>query len=341
MLINRGWENYYNIMFYFRLGVNMRIGIIDSGINTIAVNSNVIQGNFTEQRDKSRDDLNGHGTMTAKVIEDYSVKKVDIVSAKIFDEKLNTSIKKLYCALDFMSTQNLNFINMSLSISSDTINKEIKDICNKILNRGTKIVTSYSNNSNKTALDLIEGVITVHGYNFNDGTRYWYDDQKIKAVADKSPILVEYDDSQYRFYNGNSKATAIFASHLANCFNDKTHDFDMKKLKANAEKNRWDDNKVVQSDSPLPVGKVNNSVCYIDDILVDDILLEIFKIRDISVLRENYWTHPLIAINGSKAYRIIEMIEQKYHIKFNRKDIFLKDFLDYISFKKLLKENWK
>lgn len=339
MLINRGWENYFNIML--RLGVNMRIGIIDSGINAKAVNSNVIQFDFIEQRDTSRDDLNGHGTMAAKVIEEYAVNNVEIVSAKIFDEKLNTSLKKLYCALDFLSNQNLNLINMSISISSNTINKEIKNICNKILNQGTKIVSSYSNYSNKTAMDQIEGVITVHGYNFNNGTRYWYDDLRMKAVADNSPTLVQYDDSQYRFYNGNSKATAIFASHLVNCFDEKKHDFDMKKLKASAEKYSWNDNKVVQSDFPIPVGKVNNSVCYINDIFVDDILLDVFKIRDISLLREYYWTHPLIGINGSKAFQIIQMIEQKYHIKLDRKDIFLKDFLDYISFKIFLKENWK
>lgn len=316
----------------------MRIGIIDSGINAIAVNSKVVQENFTKQREGRGDDLNGHGTMTAKVIEDYSVKEVDIVSAKIFDDTLKTSLKELYFALEFLNTQKLNLINMSISISSNTINKEIKNICNKILNQGTKIVTSYSNNSNRTALDQVEGVITVHGYIFNNGTRYWYDEQIMKAVADKSPTLVQYDDRKYRFYNGNSKATAIFTSHLINCFNEKIQDFDMKKLKLNAEKNSWENKKVVQSDFTIPVGKVNSTACYEDDIFVDEILLEIFKICDISVLREYYWTHPLIGINGSKVFEIICMIEQKYHIKFDTKDIFLKDFLDYISLKKLLKK---
>lgn len=72
---------------------------------------------------------------------------------------------------------------------------------------------------------------------------------------------------------------------------------------------------------------------------IDNILLEAFKIKDISIIKENYWTHPSIGICGDSAFKIIRLIENRYGENFERKEIFLDDFLSYTSFKSFLKRN--
>lgn len=317
----------------------MRVGIIDSGINAWVMKSKIVQRNFTDSDISGDMDRNGHGTMTAKVIETYSKRKINIISAKIFDERLQTSLKVLYDALDYMSNQNLNLLNMSVSIATPMINSKIKGICEKMLSQGTKIIASCSNNSHRTALEEIDKIITVNGRVFKNGERYWYNDVKMEAMADKSPVLVQNSVDQYKFYNGNSKATAIFSTRLINCFDEKHQIFDMKKLMAGAEKYEWSSNAIKCSEMQIPYGRINDSIDDVEDINIDNILLEAFKIKDISIIKENYWTHPSIGICGDSAFKIIRLIENRYGENFERKDIFLDDFLSYTSFKSFLKRN--
>lgn len=318
----------------------MRIGIIDSGVNSDVLNSKVFQNCFLEGRESIYSDLNGHGTMTAKLIEDFSQRNIEIISAKIFDVRLHTTLKSLYFALEYFLNKNVDIINLSLSVSMNSIHKEIERVCKKIINHGTKIIVSYANKTNKTALDQVDGIIAVYGNIFHDTKRYWYNDAKRKAVADKSPLLVSYDKNKFRFYNGNSKATAIFTSHMVNCFDEKKCEFNINKLILDAQRNVWCKDDIWGYDIVIPEGRVNGEESNLETwINIDDILKEVFDVSCISILHEYYWTHPLLAIDGNKAYQLISLVEQKYNYKFNRRELFLNDFLDYVSFMKLVQKN--
>lgn len=317
----------------------MRVGIVDSGVNCEAVKNMIEQRTFTNWDGSSVGDINGHGTMAAKMIEDFSEREIEIISARIFDQTLATNIKTLISALEFLDTCDLNVIHMSISVSTVTIHDQLRKICNKILKKGIKIVTSYSNKSNATALEQVDGVIAVQGEFFRNSCCYWYNDMSMQAVADKSPMLVQCGDKWYRFYDGNSKAAALFTSHLIKCYDDSKQAFDMELLKCRAEKNIWE----AHSTFPLEVHGKNsvgtNEKFYGNVDVIDRVLVEAFEVQDKAVLYAQDWLSPPLAVNGTKAARIIYLLEKEYHSKFDMKHVYLEDFYNHKMFEQFVKRN--
>lgn len=320
---------------------DMRIGIVDSGINCGAVKSVVHQWDFTNQNGTvSSADQNGHGTMSAKVLEEFSDTAIEFISAKIFGDRLAADIKTLIRALDFLETCDLDLLHMSISIDEDILNRDIKRICRNMLDHGTRIVTAFSNKMHKTAMAQMKGVITVQGQNFENSACYWFSDRTGKAIADKVPLLVSYDRNRYRFYNGNSKAASILTSHLINCFNHEKKEFQMDFFKRGALKNDW-----VETDERLLDCRLQPKIDTWKDIaydlrrMIEVILMEILQVHDQILLKEHSWIGYPFGINGMKAFEIIHRIENECKIKFDMKNIFLSYFLDYQSFGYLLKSN--
>lgn len=323
------------------MGFDMRVGIVDSGINSDAVKSVVHQWDFA-RRDTvvSFGDRNGHGTMAAKVLEEYSRTPVEFFSARIFGDRLATDIKTLIRALEFLGACDLDLLHMSISVAEDIVDKDVERICRNMLDHGTKIVTAYSNKLHRTSLDQIEGIIIVEGRDLEDSACYWFNDSMGSAIADKAPMLVAYGQDQYRFYNGNSKAASVLTSHLMRCFDQGSREIKMDLFKSRA----WGDVCIetggYQQNHMMRRG-ADAWECLPCDLrrMVETILMEVLQIYDRMFLREHDWIGFPVGINGMKAFDVIRRIETECNVRFDMKDIFLSYFSNYESFGYLLKNN--
>ena len=317
----------------------MRIGIIDSGINCTALKNQIQQKNFTNCPNHYTGDINGPGTMVAKTIENFSEREIEIISARIFDQTLAANTKTLISALEFLDTFDLSVIHMSLSVSTNIIHDQLRNICNKLLKKGIKIVTSYSNKFNTTALEQVNGVIVVRGQFFRNSSFYRFNDKLMQGIADNSPMLVQCGDKWYRFFDGNSKAAALFTSHLIHCYNDNTQKFDMELLKYHADKKIQEINTSLKRESDIQNSKELDEKFYCNANKVDNALTEVFKIQDKSILYKQDWLSAPLLLNAMKAIRIIHLLEDIFLCKFDLKHIYLEDFYNYEMFKQFVKRN--
>lgn len=185
----------------------IKVGVIDSGINAKAINNNVIHRVCVKGADFY--DKNGHGTMCAYIIEKYSRQEIEFYSYKIFGEKLCSTRGCIIKALQYAVNDNLDVLNMSLSIDA-SCDEQFKDLFEKLLENGTKVIASRSKKGLDTLLDEVNSVVIVEGCDF------LHEKYKIitrnRILCSREPFLCKYDQDMYSFFGGNSKATALYTA---------------------------------------------------------------------------------------------------------------------------------
>ena len=182
---------------------NVNVAILDSGCSfqtfeklKISIDEN--QHPVFEKQDK----LNfTHGDVIANIIKQEGVNIYDI---QVFNEKLLTSPLHIYHALDFLLKKKIDVISMSLGLSSNY--KEIKEICEKLINKGVTIVASYPRRSNThTYPSSYDGVIKVTSEGMCE-------DEKVVSLDDNKEYFGANPFSSKKEVAGSSVSVAKFTS---------------------------------------------------------------------------------------------------------------------------------
>lgn len=203
------------------MNTKVTITVIDSGItpdlftDIIKIKKSYIVNNDTIVESSDVFDDNGHGTSCV-----YTIRKVcpscDFVIIKILDANNSSHPELMVNALDYLTTIEVDIINMSVSLYSNLYEHYIKEIAGKLTTQNKIIVTSVDNNKlNVNRLSLIEKVTSIEGVPFIAQNEYGYNFTQNQGICSSIPIITPMLQ-EYRIFSGNSKATAIFTGILGN-----------------------------------------------------------------------------------------------------------------------------
>lgn len=123
---------------------NINVAILDSGssiesFEKIAIKIDKNQKATIEPQQELKFN---HGEVINSIINDTDINIYDI---QIFDNELRTTPLHIYYALEYLLDKKIDVINLSLGISQDY--QEIKELCQKLLDNDTTIVSSYPRRS--------------------------------------------------------------------------------------------------------------------------------------------------------------------------------------------------
>ena len=197
------------------------IAVIDSGLtpdlltDMIKIKKNYIVCKDTIVENSDVFDNNGHGTSCV-----YTIWKLcpscDFVIIKVLNANNNSFPELIINALEYLTTIDVDILNLSLSLYSDSYDQYIKEIIEKLIRQNKIIITSADNNKLKVnRLSLFDHVISIEGAPFITREKYGYNILKNQGISSNIPIITPMS-KDYRIFSGNSKATANFTGILGN-----------------------------------------------------------------------------------------------------------------------------
>ena len=144
------------------------IALIDTGVNGDLADAKV---NLTTDGD---DDLVGHGTDMADMINHIAGDKASILSIKAFNDNGTGNISTVNAAIEYAIEANVDIINISAAIRDSERTDVLKETVMKAIQKGIIVVAAAGNNSSDVADYVpanIEGVDTI-GAAYADGEVY-------------------------------------------------------------------------------------------------------------------------------------------------------------------------
>lgn len=203
------------------MNTKVTIAVIDSGLapdlltDTIKIKKSYIVSNETIVENSDVFDDNGHGTSCT-----YTIWKTcpscDFVIIKVLDANNSSFPELIINALDYLTTIDVDILNLSLSLYSDIYDQYIKEIIDKLRCQNKIIITSVDNNKFKVnRLSLFDHVTSIEGAPFISPDEYGYNFMHNQGITSNIPIITPTLQN-YRVFSGNSKATAIFTGILGN-----------------------------------------------------------------------------------------------------------------------------
>lgn len=208
----------------------IRIAVLDSGINRNAADSYLLNSiigiyeliehkNYFDVRSCGFEDLNGHGTACVTVI-NHVCNNVEFVIVKILDCKGTCNVEALIAALKFMTTVDVDLINMSVSLNDDAYSNEISLLVETLYKQGKFIIASKSNDRCVSIPAQLRYVYGVKKFNGQCGLDYTFNShKKINIICDGTPMLMPRG-SIIPFFGGNSKATSLMTGIIAKHMSD-------------------------------------------------------------------------------------------------------------------------
>ena len=155
--------------------MNSQIVIIDSGYDCGNMKGYCLQDsdNGCEQTNNLQDHI-GHGTMVTNIIRQNTV-NANLYMIKIFNEEEEITSEKLINALEYVyGNLDPDIINLSLGISFCPDIPKLKEICDKIVERGTIIVAAFDNIGSISYPAAFPNVIGVDSVKECINTRDYY-----------------------------------------------------------------------------------------------------------------------------------------------------------------------
>jgi hypothetical protein len=201
----------------------MKIGIIDSGVDrkhrrlqqTKIVKEITLDHTDTVQYDAT--DHCGHGTAVTSIISQMAP-SAEFYIAKIFNDQLITKETYLVKAIDWCITNQVDIINLSLGVQTETPSNDLRNICQKAYQKGIIIVSAahyilsqpcypafFSN-----VFGVTEGRVTAVS---EFGV---LPDYPIEFVAKGDIHRVAHINNSFKFSSGTSYACAYFTGIVAN-----------------------------------------------------------------------------------------------------------------------------
>ena len=205
-----------------------RIAVIDTGCNSNYKGKNEICGySLLYKKGKveklsNYEDKIGHGTAVLCII-DQLVNNSQIVAIKIDESycKKNGVSKWLYIALKYIfENECFDVINISLGCFEGENTKYIEDICNKINQKGTIIVSAFDNNGIMSYPALFNSVIGVDSSPLLEVGKFIYVDEVVNIVAGAKKWNLPKICNEYSKSFGNSFICPEFAAKIYNWLSD-------------------------------------------------------------------------------------------------------------------------
>lgn len=315
--------------------INIRVAVIDSGINT---NINYLRDRITGgltyiynekmeviKLENSYEDDNGHGTNCCQVIYE-GFQEVEFYIIKILNKNNETSSSILIRALEHLLTVDVKVICLSLATYEEEAKEPLNIVINKLYNQGKILVSSLGNNQLKSYPASLKNVIGVNGGRFCNNKTFWYNMvYDIQCVADYSPIICRSINLQYQIFKGNSKANALFTSHILQVMKDtRAQSFDEinSVLFHQAKVNQWSRNHIKKI-IPYNLKKVNvlfykgeKYRCLVE------LIQDVFKINNIDV-NKPLWE---LGIGIDELKKLVECIKINLKPKVEKDYFYLNDF---------------
>ncbi len=202
-----------------------KIAIIDTGCNSNYIGKNKISGyslrlekNGQVKKIDKYDDIIGHGTAVTCII-DQMLDDAQIVVIKI-DEvycQKHGLAKWLCVALNYiLLNENFDVLNISLGCYDGDEVSHIEDVCNKIRQQGTIIVSAFDNNGIMSYPASFCSVIGVDSNPFIETGKYVYVDEVVNVVASVKKWNLPSMCNIYSKATGNSFASPEFSARIYN-----------------------------------------------------------------------------------------------------------------------------
>lgn len=135
----------------------LRVGIIDSGLPTTCGFPVLAAQDFTNAA--STIDQLGHGTAITNII--GSNTSIEIVSARVFHDKLVCTPYQIAKAIQWLISKDVNIINMSFGLRNDR--SVLKDSCKQALNNNIIIVAAAPSQGDPVYPSNYKGIIRATG----------------------------------------------------------------------------------------------------------------------------------------------------------------------------------
>jgi subtilisin family serine protease len=167
----------------------VRIGIIDSGVNSSHPHVGGIAGGVTigaGARDASCVDRLGHGTAIAALIH-ARAPQADLFAVKIFHDALVTTLTNVLSALDWCLDHELDLINLSLGTTNDEHRAAFEVAVARASAEGKAIVSAYHINGVPALPGCLPGVVAVTADSSKSPGEHGMEHQSGKTVFTASP----------------------------------------------------------------------------------------------------------------------------------------------------------
>lgn len=199
-----------------------KVAILDTGVGASVDDFSRLH--VKKSLDFTRDDFNemnnglddnGHGTTCAKIIL-KNANKSEIYSLKVLDKNRCGKISDLYAALQYLLTQEVDIVNMSLAFSDGCYAEKIRIVCEKLVKQGKIIVASVGRYENRPFPASFKSVLGVQGEEFSSDEDFIYNpDAEIQITADDTPVFTEWKKNEIFILGGTSKAAALMSGKIA------------------------------------------------------------------------------------------------------------------------------
>ncbi len=167
------------------------------------------------------EDLNGHGSLCISTIYKECA-QVEIISIKIFDKKLKTSIEYLEYALKCLLYRDVRIINLSLAITEKTDTSQLLVLCKKLEEQGKIIIAAVENGKHSSEPANYKQIIGVQGENIKDDMwelRFG----NLNFIKQSIPYLhLNHNHTFQMFGNCNSSAAAMITGIVARMMLEQT-----------------------------------------------------------------------------------------------------------------------
>lgn len=202
------------------IGKGIKIAHVDSGINRWHPHINNVAGGIAlkvtrEGKIELSNDITdrlGHGTAVAGVFS-VQVPEAQVWAVKVFDQELFTHIEVLCAAMEWCIQQEMDIINLSLSVKKDI--KAFQEICEEVEKAGIIIVSSCDK---RRGLKWPGSYQSVFGVETGELARpdlcFYNPDEEISFQAYGLPRQLEGPMQKYNL-NGHSFAAAYVSSYIA------------------------------------------------------------------------------------------------------------------------------
>jgi len=213
------------------LNTNLTIAIIDSGIDSKLIKNNThkIKGiHIYKENDKVLFDNNiydevGHGTGIYNTIKMHLLdENVEFYIVKILDsDNMTVDEEVLFCALKHIyEHSNIQIINASLGVSVLQNPDQLKDICTKLVNSGSTIVSAFDNYGSVSFPAVLENVIGVTtGENIYNSNEYdFVNNLNVNICAFGKPQRIKWLDDRTVINGGDSFACAHISGIIGKKF---------------------------------------------------------------------------------------------------------------------------
>lgn len=170
-----------NLDFSNYTGKNVRVGVIDSGINTSHPDVKSVQNGIAIWLDsdgqifytKNFNDTIGHGTSCAGIIQKIAP-DVQLYGIKILDDSFSAHSYALAEAIIWAANMNINVVNLSLGTIKRTYKNKLKEACDYAYAKGVIIVSAGLNEGRESYVASFPNVLGVVAGECENPYEYFY-----------------------------------------------------------------------------------------------------------------------------------------------------------------------